>query len=221
MKKNQHPKISVITPTIRPKGIVVIQRSLSRQIFQDFEWLVEVGIPERGNNLCASLNKMLRRAKGDTIVMVQDYIKIPNDALEKIQKLHEENPKTFFTYSVAKTLDWKEVIPDWRHHGEKREIHPHEWESDFASAPLQAFKDVGGYDEQFDKGWSWENVNLAQRAHMAGYKFEVIPDIRSVALDHDKFETHPFRGKNENAELANGLYHSKIKFGNFKLNYLQ
>ena len=86
-------KISVLTPSIRPDGLEVLQKSLERQTFQNFEWLVEIGMPKRGCDLSASLNRMLRRAEGEIIVMVQDYIKIPNHSLEEIDcGIHRRRP---------------------------------------------------------------------------------------------------------------------------------
>lgn len=210
----QNPKVSVLTPSIRPEGLKVVQKSLERQTFKDFEWLVEIGLPARGCDLSASLNRMLKRAKGDRIVMLQDYIKIEDDALEKVAQ-HSD----FVTYPVGKTLDWNVVTWDWRDAGEFREIEYMHWEADWASAPRQAFFDIGGYNEKFDEGWSWENVDVAYRAEKMGYKFYCDPSVRAIAYDHDAKIEHPFRGKNENqslAEMTKGLADEGV----VKLDYL-
>ena len=34
------PKISILTPTIRPDGLEIIAKALKKQTFQDFEWLI-------------------------------------------------------------------------------------------------------------------------------------------------------------------------------------
>ena len=214
------PKISVLSPSIRPRGLEVVQESLERQTFTSFEWLVEIGMPSRGCDLSAALNRMLLRSRGDIIVMLQDYLKIPHNAFEEIVKLHEKHDKTFITYSVAKTLDWKEVVPDWRYHGVSRKIEPREWEADFASAPRQAFFDVQGYNESFDRGWSCENLDLAERAKMAGYYFMVVPSLRAVAFDHDAKIKHPFRNKlNFNSDLV-AIERDRRKDGEYKTGHL-
>jgi len=216
-------RLSILSPSIRPRGLELVQESLAKQTFQDFEWLVEIGIPERGCDLSAAMNRMLKRAKGDIILIYQDYIRIPNDyELERIAKVHSEYPKTFFTYSLGKIKDGV-ITWDWRNSRKQKRIQniePREWEADFASAPKQAFFDIGGYDERFDEGWSWENVNLAQRADKAGYNFMLCPDIKVVAIDHDAEYPHPFRGKNENGNLANNILRNEINQGNWKLNHL-
>ena len=68
-------KISVISPSIRPKGLEVVKESLSNQTFQDFEWLVEFGFGKK-MSYSKDVNKLLARAKGELIVSYQDYIKI-------------------------------------------------------------------------------------------------------------------------------------------------
>ena len=121
---------------------------------------------------------------------------------------------------MAKTLDWNNVIPDWRFHGKTRKIEAHEWEADFGSAPREAFFQVGGYDEDFDRGWSCENVNLAQRVKELGYAFMVFPGMHAVALDHDATMEHPFRKEeNYNGDLL-AIKKDQIAQGDFVLGYL-
>jgi len=214
------PRISIVTPTIRPTGLLPLMESMERQTFQDFEWLVEIGLPYRGHDLNASMNKMLRRAKGDIIVSAQDWMKLQGNALEKIDELHRMTDKTAFTYPVLKVdeFDDEHLRGDWRPN--KNDFIPYyQWETDFASAPKEMFFDIGGYDEEMDQGWSWDNVNVAHRAKMAGYTFRCYPFIPAIVWDHDKFEEHPFRGKNENGER---IKKKQLEFeaGNWKLKYL-
>lgn len=187
------PKISVITPTIRPGGLAQVWDSLSKQTFQDFEWLVEIGIPGRPHDLNAAYNRMLRRAKGDLIVSAQDYLELPPDGLERFWEVHDGN--TFMTAPVGKVFNAygdEEPAWDWR-------IHPdanmtwNQWEIDWGAAPLLALKRIGGFDEELDGHWSSDNVNVGYRAFREGYLFKHLPDNRAVALDHDRFMKHPFR----------------------------
>jgi len=185
-------KISIITPTIRPKGLAIIQKSLAQQTVQDFEWLIDIGIPSRGYDLNKALNRLLKRARGEWIVMWQDYIKAPPDALKKF--LEVADPKKFITGACGKTLNWKDIKWDWRANRKSfEEIEYYEWEADFAIVPLKAFYDIGGYDEEYDQYWSNENVNTACRAKMLGYTFWVLPNNQAIHFDHDKVFKHPFR----------------------------
>lgn len=187
--------ISVLTPTIRPEGLHIVQKSLAEQTYQDFEWLVEVGIPERGHDLNQAYNRMLRRAEGKLIVSVQDWIKMPEDGLEKFYEAYKEDDSKFYTAPLGKTdsLQDIEIEWDWRNKQNDSEIMFKGWELDWAAAPKEAFYEIGGFDEKLDHFWSCDNVNVAKRADLAGYEFELLQDNKAVALDHDKFYEHPFR----------------------------
>lgn len=180
-------KISILCPSLRPKGLAIVQKSLREQTFQDFEWLVEIGLGVKPD-LSKAYNRMLARAQGEIVVSWQDYIKAPPNALEHIVNTYKGE---FVTYPVGKTMDWKHVKWDWRADGSK-EIEPRNWEMDFASAPLEALKKIG-FDEDFDRGWSCENVWMAEQAERLGYKFYCDSEIKAVAYDHDKVMEHPFR----------------------------
>lgn len=194
-------RISVLTPSIRPEGLKVIQESLAQQTLQDFEWLTEISIPERGHDLNAAYNRMLRRAKGELIVSYQDWIKIEPDGLQQFWDAYTENPDTFFTAPVGKTLDWETIVWDWRFVPEAKPDW-RAWEIDWACAPLKALKAVGGFDEELDQFWTFDNVNLGCRAEIAGYRFSHLPNNRAVAFDHNKTTPHPF-SKNINADFHN------------------
>jgi len=188
------PGISILTPTIRPQGLEIVQKCLAEQTFQDFEWLVEVGIPERGHDLCKALNRMLKRAKYDFIVMLQDYISILPDGLERFLKVADE--KKFITGAMGITPNWKTIKWDWRAYKQGfQEIQYYEWEEDWAIAPKKAFFEVGGYDEEYDNYWAMGNVNIAFRAMKLGYTFWVLPDNKAIQWQHDKFQKHPFRDR--------------------------
>jgi len=211
------PLISIITPSIRPKGLEITQKCLSEQTFQDFEWLVEMGIPPK-YDLSAALNRMLKRAKGKWIVMLQDYIKIKPDGIEKFLDVADE--KKLISGAGGKTTDWENIKWDWREVGDFRQVDYQMWEGDWAIAPLQAFKDIGGYDEEYDKYWSFDNVEIAYRLDKIGYTFWILPTNKSIHFDHDKFTKHPFRDR-WNPDFHNQNIR-KLDMGEkeIKLNYL-
>lgn len=194
-------KISVLTPTIRPQGLDILYQSLKNQTLQEFEWLVEVSFPERGHDLNAAYNKLLRRAQGELIVSVQDFHKLPPNFLQTCWNAYQENPDTLFTCPVGKTLDWENAEWDWRIHKEAN-MDWMRWEIDCGFAPMKMFKDVGGFDEELDKFWTFDNVSVGFRADQLGYKFGFLPDNKVLAYDHDKTIEHPFR-KNYNPDHWN------------------
>lgn len=186
-------KISVLTPSIRPEGLKVLQQSLATQTFSDFEWLVEIGIPERGHDLNHAYNRMLKRSRGDMIVSVQDFIKAPPDYLEKWWKAFD--PQTFLTAPVGKVdnLDFKGPAKwDWRAY-EDAKPEWNMWEIDSGAAPRAALFEIGGFDEELDNYWSCDNLNVGKRAQLAGYKFAHVFSNPVLVYDHDAFLPHPFR----------------------------
>lgn len=210
--------ISVLTPSIRPEFLNITQECLEKQTFQEFEFLVEIGLRNRGFMLPSDLNKMLKRAKGDRIVMLQDCIKIEPDTLARINELSNE----LYTFPVGQVMNFEDAPEwDWRidHPGEL--LGPNYWEADFACAPKQAFFDIGGYDERFNGGWSWDNVEVGYRMYRAGYKGFCESTIKGVALKHDKIRENPFRGK----LVSNDFKAQETKYradrGDYKLDYLQ
>ena len=213
-------KISILTPTIRPLGLKVVQESLKNQTFTDFEWLVDINYSGE-HDLNRSYNRLIRRAKGELIVYLQDYIKIAPDALQLIWEAYKSNPDIFITFPVGKCSDndygeQSTIKWDWR-------IHPSAvmdwrmWEIDFGACPKDALYVIGGFDESLDGYWSMDNVNVGCRAELAGFKFKCIPEIRGIAFDHDAFIKHPFR---ENYEPI----HCNMRMDDFrmgmKINYL-
>lgn len=188
-------KITVITPSIRPKGLEITRKSLLEQTFRDFEWLIDVNCTGE-HDLNRSFNALLKRSKGELIVILQDYIKIAPDALQRLWDSYSESPNTFFTCPVGKVKDLAyEDTPkwDWRHF--KEECHWQGWEIDFGACPRAAIFAIGGFDEELDKFWSCDNVNVGCRADLAGYKFKCLKDIEALAWDHDAFVEHPFRDR--------------------------
>jgi len=195
-------KVSVITPSIRPEGLAPVRDSLLNQTFTDFEWLVEIGL--QTHDLNAAFNRMLRRAKGELIVFYEDWMKIEPEGVEKFWTAYQQDPYTFFTAPVGKTLDWKMVEWDWREHPASQ-MTWQGWEIDWGAAPLECLKKIGGFDEAMDAGWAGDNVNVALRASMMHYNFKNLRDNPAIALDHNKLQQHPFNNK-FNPVLMNERY---------------
>lgn len=116
-------KISVITPTNRLGGIDIAYKSLKKQTFKDFEWVlvdshcdnrrkivdkyvkdmnfIHINEPpkKKGSlwNLNAAYNQGFRWSKGELIISYQDFIWLPGDGLQKFWDLYQEYPDTFIS----------------------------------------------------------------------------------------------------------------------------
>ena len=204
-----------MTPTIRVKGLEVLVESLKKQTFRDFEFLVDINVTGQVD-FNQAMNRLIKRAKGELIVSIQDYIKVPPDGLQQFWDAYQHNPQ-FYTAPVGKTLDWESVTWDWRKH-RKDSCNWMEWEIDYGCAPREALVKIGGFDESLDEYWGFDNCIAGLSAEMAGYKIINLPDNCAVALDHNQLEPHPF------IHLRNPDYYNyrlqQIRMG-LKLDYLR
>lgn len=188
-------KISILTPTIRGhKALEPNAQSIAAFNFnpEEFEWLTEESDSSK-HDLNAAFNRMLRKAKGELIVFMEDYTKATTEGLNKFWDAYQQFPNSFFTAPLGKTLDWQTIEWDWRGYSDATETTYNCWEIDWGAAPKQALFEVGGFDEELDKYWSGDNVNVAYRAYLNGYKFKNLFNNPAVALNHDKIVEHPFR----------------------------
>lgn len=195
-------KISIITPSIRPKGLEVIFDGLKEQFTdrEEWEWLPRLSIPGENPDLCYQMNQALKEAQGELIVFLQDWIHITPDALETIWEAYKDNEGYAFTFPVGKVLNQDgsgKVKWDWRNapRAEGPNIPWMHWEMDFAACPKHFITDAGGFDEEFDQGFGWEEKDLARRMANLSCKFMVFQDVKGKAWDHDQFHKHPYKGK--------------------------
>lgn len=187
--------ISVLTPTIRPEFLDITKETLINQTFKDFEWLVEVGFGLE-YDLNKAMNKMIKRAKGKYIVFLQDCIRINEDGLQKFYDVLEKNNHAFVTSAVGKVDKWgQEPRWDWRHFKKGlQENQWNNWEIDWGCCPLEDIKTIGGFDEELDRYWSCDNVNLGCRAEIAGFNFWCLEN-EAIAIDHDKIKPNKLRDR--------------------------
>lgn len=211
-------KISVITPSIRPEGLKPNQEALASQGFDDFEWLVEMGIPNRGHDLNAAFNRMLKRAKGELIVFMEDWTKCTTDGLQRFWDAYQSEPEIFWTAPLGKTLDWKQITWDGRAYADASDIPHQNWEIDWGAAPKDALFKTGGFDEELDQYWSCDNLSVAFRAKLLGYKFKNLFNNPAVAFDHDANTPHPFRSKFNPEFNTNRM--REVEMGNLTIDYL-
>ncbi len=217
--ENSSTRISVITCTIRKEYLGITKNCLEKQTYpkDKWEWITEIEEPGVDFGLPRAMNRALKRCKGEITVHLQDCISIPDNFLQYISDNYKGD---FVTYPLGKQqsdnggIEW-----DWRKNN-NREIQPFEWEADLASAPLKAFYNIGGYDEAFCDGWSWDNVEVGYRAKAAGYNFRCDNAVSGIAIDHDKIVEHPFRGKLKNNDWRARNTEVLCRIGDYKKEYL-
>jgi len=135
----------------------------------------------RLSNLNASLNKGLGLVTSDYVIFYQDFIELKEDCFEKLLAL--ATPRTFVT-TCTPNYDGSD---DGRYTGVDvpRPCIPEEWEANVALAPMDFIRELGGFDERLDDGWSWDNALLARKAAMLGAKFILDESNRPKLYPHE------------------------------------
>jgi len=202
---------TILTVSKRTGWEEIAERSIHRQTIKPAEWIIvaENTIPHTSNyfegwkktiieappktkasNLNASLNAGLRLIDTDYVIFYQDFIELKEDCFEKLLSLADE--KTFVT-TCTPNYDGSD---DGRYTGVDmpRPCRPEEWEANVALAPMPMLRELGGFPETYDTGWSWDNCNVAQRAAMLGARFILDESNRPKLLPHEltsKLEMEP------------------------------
>jgi len=190
-------KISILTPTIRGKAALEPNaQSVAAFNFNpnEFEWLIEESDGSK-HDLNAAFNRMLKKAKGELIVFMEDYTKATTEGLNKFWEAYQKEPNVFWTAPLGKTLDWQTITWDWRAYADATETTYNCWEIDWGAAPKKALFEIGGFDETLDEYWSSDNVNVGYRAYLNGYKFKNLFNNPAVAYNHNETIPHPFKDK--------------------------
>lgn len=213
-------RISVITPSIRKDGLACTVESVAASEFEGFEHITKLSTVGPKPDLCASLNDCVRRSQGELIVIVQDWTRIPPDGLQRCWDRYQEDPEVGWTNVLQKTDDWQTVTKsDWRlDRPDGAYVAWNEWETDYACIPKKAIMEVGGWDEDFDSGFSWDNVEIGYRLFKQGMGFRVDTRNRGLAWDHDAHVPHPYRHR-PNLDLWTGKKR-EIDGGKIKMPYL-
>lgn len=239
------PKITVVFVSARTGSIEILAKSMFEQTFTDFEVLVVMpkdklipndvwGLypkyrwfedpPKKQGDFWAlskCLNLACREAKGELIVLIQDYIKVPPDGLQRYWDRYIQEPRSLVS-GVSNQYD--------RDTGEKTFSDPRlninggyrgffltiplHWEANWGSFPRQAWIDVGGFDEAFDAGWGYDNVNFAERCQLAGYHIFLDTDNEVYAIDHQRiFGESDFKAKAPNNQALWARRYSEISQG--------
>lgn len=197
------PSFSVLTVSKRTGWEIDAIRCMEQQTIKPYEWIivseclgeviggfttsnyaiVAIPAPEqiRASNLNASLNEGLQHISTDYVIFYQDFIDLPKDCFEKLISL--ATPETFVT-TCTPNYDGTD---DARYTGldTPRTCRPEEWEANVAIAPMSVLRELGGFEEELDNGWAWDNVNVAERAAMLGCNFIIDESNRPKLLPHE------------------------------------
>ena|SRR3990167_3085381 len=240
-------KISIITPSIRPNALEMVYKSLQRQTFKDFEWIVigndEVGKlnmpfafvkePPKKDGDYYSLNKAYNagfsRARGSLLVSLQDGIWLPPDTLNNFWEHYKANPNACVG-AIGHQYDRIEngkpehmVWKDPRHRtdfGSFYEIRPIDIEFTLCSIPRSAVLRVGGIDEVFDKYAALSEKEMCIRIDRLDYTFWLDQTIEYRAVKHPRLTSDWDVKYNEGQAYFSECIHNVISGQRLSLDYL-
>lgn len=262
------PKVSVLYCTARHGGLDVLYESMKCQTFRNFEVVVVDELrrwkvyPDAGFNfvepppkkegmfwnLSASLNKGTAACRGEIVVLLQDYIFVPEDGLQKLVDVYMKDAPCLVSgvghqFKEPSTIfDPKGLWSCWdswpgRPSGDKVFVDPRikgkglyvctpvEWEANYACFAKEIWKKIGGFDEAFDAGWGYDNVNFAERAQLAGFNTFIDMENECLCYSHiELFGEKEHRDKSPNNQVLwyktyQGLHYEPEKA--WKLNYAE
>jgi len=228
------PTVSVITPTIRPEGLSIVQKALDSQTFKDFEWLIGA----KGPNLRASekypihwisdnfeggfwtlnriYNQLFKKAKGEIVVTWQDFIYARPDALQRFVDTIKDTSGGIISgvgdqyervgkYGKPEVKIWNDPRKDSS--GELYECPAKDVEWNFAAFPKEKIFAVGGMDEELDFfGYGGDQYQVGERFEAMGYKSYLDQSNESFTVRHDRSKHGGQENWNKNHILLNGKY---------------
>lgn len=227
------PLVSIITPTIRKGWWNIMAHNLMNQTHTNFEWIIVDDYETDRSNIAAEYAKKynlnirymrgkerkvkrtyglvnanntgLQAAKGELLVILQDFMLIPKDGLEQLVYVYKHNPDALIApVDVYHASTVKEDITkeDWYNgdpmpvgelikknirignKGLRQSTNPYDFEQNYGAVPMKIARELGGWYEFFDEGLGYDNTDFACRALLKGYKLLVDETNVAVGMDH-------------------------------------
>lgn len=175
----------------------------------------------------------------DMLVSLQDYIYVPEDGLQKFINVHKLYPEDLLTgvthisrdpypnkildlegdYTIfngpftsqPSRLSWEDVRATEIYPAgpDVLPVDPGHWEANWAAVPLSVLKAGIRWDEEYDKGIAYENMDFAkQAAKELGIKVIFDKTNEVISLPHKDY----FEGEREEIEEFSNRKHYEAKW---------
>jgi hypothetical protein len=140
-------------------------------------------------------NHAFKEANGELIVNLVDWTWFPPDVLEKLWIHYQTDPKSCVSGIGHQYKDIVNGKPENRvwtdprarlDQGSYYEVTESEMELCLASFPRQAVIDIGGFDDEYDRGCACSEKEAMLRMYRAGYKLYIDQDLLYRAFKHDR-----------------------------------
>ena len=207
-------KISIITPSIRRKGLRIVLKALHRQTFNDFEWLIgskfnPKELQYNGSSikwvkddfkggfwsLNRIYNKLIKQTRGELIVSWQDYTFATPHCLEKFWYCYQNNKKSLIGAVGHKYKDGSWSAITWQDPRKRTdlgafyEVYFNDIEWNLCACSKKALYEVGGFDEGADQVFvGMDGYGVNERLNALGYKFFLDQGNESFSLEHPRLK---------------------------------
>lgn len=158
-------------------------------------------------NLTRANNAGIRASEGELIVWLQDLILMPPDGLQKYWNLYQAHPDSLYSgvdgrfsliSDIFDTSDPIDIIKGhpWSHgrtdyvnlRANAKEIYqtydPFQFELNYAAFARTVAEDLGGFNEDFDHGFAYDNTEFALRGLFIGKELWVDATNYAEAINH-------------------------------------
>jgi len=137
-----------------------------------------------GFNCSMALNIGVRESKYDNIIITSPEVKPAPDVLDKL----EQSIGTNIICQVADELEGGDIGQILVYHGFRDESPAMYFLAMFKKNDIAR---INGWDEEFMKGYAYEDNDFGARWVRAGIPFEIREDIKAVHQYHPRYETKP------------------------------
>lgn len=143
---------------------------------------------DKAYNLAKADNAGIKNSSGELLVWLQDFILIPTDGLQKYWDLYQQHPDAMYSgvdgrfkidtdgiidkdnpIDILNGAGWSHGRTDYvNQRAHRREVYqsynPFEFELNWAAFSRTVAEDIGGFNEEFDHGFAFDNTEFAYRA---------------------------------------------------------
>jgi len=229
----EQPLVSIVTPTIRSGWWNLMAHNIKEQTYKNIEWIIvddhkddrsklaleyaekfKINIRyvrgkkravKRSYGLCNANNTGLQEAKGELMVILQDFIVMPKRGIEMYVDVYRRNPNALIAGTDymfkskmepnIKSEDWFNGETDvrgdfiWKNVrnlgvGMRPSDNPYEFEQNYCAIPTHIAKALNGWWTFYDYGLGFDNTSFANRALKSGYKLLVDDTNAAYGIDH-------------------------------------
>ncbi|MCK9355136.1 MAG: glycosyltransferase [Gallionella sp.] len=229
----QDIKVSIITPTIRRGFWNIMANNIANQTYKNLEWVIiddykqnreetakeyakkyKLDIKyyrskphkvKRKFSLVNANNTGLFVSTGKLLVILQDFVLMPETGIEELVILHRAQPNCLIApcdeyYSPkikpdTESEDWFNGELDiqgefmrknvrCRNQGVIPSENPFDFEQNYCAIPKYIAQDLGGWYEFMDESLGFDNTEFAMRALKSGYGLLVDDTNLAVCIDH-------------------------------------